>query len=160
MNGKRRRNSWGSPKNKLSDCFRWELPLRNSTACMRAMAAKKRQRLARGVSSTSSRPKAKSSAGPSKTECTPPTPLEERMYGKKTARLKLSRQICFSELMAAEIRARAERGFRSIEDEIRSEEHTSELQSPDHLVCRLLLEKKKKTLHIECVIYESCAVAA
>src|SRR5207244_11993986 len=28
--------------------------------------------------------------------------------------------------------------------EIRSEEHTSELQSPDHLVCRLLLEKKKE----------------
>src|SRR5258708_9478564 len=27
---------------------------------------------------------------------------------------------------------------------IRSEEHTSELQSPDHLVCRLLLEKKKR----------------
>src|SRR5258708_27131647 len=35
----------------------------------------------------------------------------------------------------------------------RSEEHTSELQSPDHLVCRLLLEKKqqpqiRKTFHI------------
>src|SRR5258708_26120978 len=29
----------------------------------------------------------------------------------------------------------------------RSEEHTSELQSPDHLVCRLLLEKKKKITH-------------
>src|SRR5258708_14667824 len=29
------------------------------------------------------------------------------------------------------------------EDVMRSEEHTSELQSPDHLVCRLLLEKKK-----------------
>src|SRR5947208_12119493 len=28
-------------------------------------------------------------------------------------------------------------------DQVRSEEHTSELQSPDHLVCRLLLEKKK-----------------
>src|SRR5207244_7642286 len=28
----------------------------------------------------------------------------------------------------------------------RSEEHTSELQSPDHLVCRLLLEKKKKRI--------------
>src|SRR5258708_14425423 len=28
----------------------------------------------------------------------------------------------------------------------RSEEHTSELQSPDHLVCRLLLEKKKPPL--------------
>src|SRR5258708_26546220 len=27
----------------------------------------------------------------------------------------------------------------------RSEEHTSELQSPDHLVCRLLLEKKNIT---------------
>src|SRR5258708_33349129 len=26
---------------------------------------------------------------------------------------------------------------------MRSEEHTSELQSPDHIVCRLLLEKKK-----------------
>src|SRR5947208_13494710 len=29
----------------------------------------------------------------------------------------------------------------------RSEEHTSELQSPDHLVCRLLLEKKKKKIY-------------
>src|SRR5258708_13531859 len=28
----------------------------------------------------------------------------------------------------------------------RSEEHTSELQSPDHLVCRLLLEKKKSDI--------------
>src|SRR5258708_20169291 len=39
--------------------------------------------------------------------------------------------------------------FKSEVDEViclrtpRSEEHTSELQSPDHLVCRLLLEKKK-----------------
>ena len=31
-----------------------------------------------------------------------------------------------------------------VENVKRSEEHTSELQSPDHLVCRLLLEKKKK----------------
>ena len=31
----------------------------------------------------------------------------------------------------------------------RSEEHTSELQSPDHLVCRLLLEKKKKNKKIK-----------
>src|SRR5438876_4820856 len=29
-------------------------------------------------------------------------------------------------------------------DEVRSEEHTSELQSPVHFVCRLLLEKKKR----------------
>src|SRR5207244_8738142 len=31
---------------------------------------------------------------------------------------------------------------RAAGDDHRSEEHTSELQSPDHLVCRLLLEKK------------------
>src|SRR5256885_2658187 len=33
---------------------------------------------------------------------------------------------------------------RRTRDEARSEEHTSELQSPCNLVCRLLLEKKKK----------------
>src|SRR5258708_35810166 len=32
--------------------------------------------------------------------------------------------------------------------ERRSEEHTSELQSPDHLVCRLLLEKKKNKTNV------------
>src|SRR5256885_5083663 len=32
----------------------------------------------------------------------------------------------------------------------RSEEHTSELQSPCNLVCRLLLEKKKKTRYLPC----------
>src|SRR6266487_6027356 len=32
----------------------------------------------------------------------------------------------------------------AVPSECRSEEHTSELQSPVHLVCRLLLEKKKK----------------
>src|SRR5258708_23133790 len=32
----------------------------------------------------------------------------------------------------------------------RSEEHTSELQSPDHLVCRLLLEKKNKIMFSMC----------
>src|SRR5258708_21829181 len=31
----------------------------------------------------------------------------------------------------------------------RSEEHTSELQSPDHLVCRLLLEKKKNNIYTQ-----------
>src|SRR3989454_9224931 len=31
-----------------------------------------------------------------------------------------------------------------VEGQLRSEEHTSELQSPCNLVCRLLLEKKKK----------------
>src|SRR5258708_14371769 len=36
-------------------------------------------------------------------------------------------------------------GERTHDRRERSEEHTSELQSPDHLVCRLLLEKKKNT---------------
>src|SRR5258708_11708556 len=36
----------------------------------------------------------------------------------------------------------------------RSEEHTSELQSPDHLVCRLLLEKKKKKVRLEHVAHD------
>src|SRR5256885_4964935 len=40
---------------------------------------------------------------------------------------------------------RGERGV--IGDAARSEEHTSELQSPCNLVCRLLLEKKKTQLH-------------
>src|SRR5258708_17269666 len=36
-------------------------------------------------------------------------------------------------------------GTTTVAGTLRSEEHTSELQSPDHLVCRLLLEKKKTT---------------
>src|SRR2546426_1417091 len=36
-----------------------------------------------------------------------------------------------------------------VQDEQRSEEHTSEIQSPCNLVCRLLLEKKKKKEHIQ-----------
>src|SRR5258708_28349970 len=39
----------------------------------------------------------------------------------------------------------------------RSEEHTSELQSPDHLVCRLLLEKKKKKLSVTSTSRKHCA---
>src|SRR5215216_1802904 len=39
------------------------------------------------------------------------------------------------------------RADRTIISTARSEEHTSELQSPDHLVCRLLLEKKKQQTH-------------
>src|SRR2546426_7554066 len=54
------------------------------------------------------------------------------------------------------LRSHFERGARNVETasafsylaelltEFRSEEHTSELQSPCNLVCRLLLEKKKK----------------
>src|SRR5258708_26835540 len=42
----------------------------------------------------------------------------------------------------------------------RSEEHTSELQSPDHLVCRLLLEKKKKNSRINSTIEQTpCTIS-
>src|SRR3712207_8225021 len=43
----------------------------------------------------------------------------------------------------AAVRAQAREGHRRAAG--RSEEHTSELQSRQYLVCRLLLEKKKKT---------------
>src|SRR4051794_41539451 len=49
----------------------------------------------------------------------------------------------------------ARRGAPALSRGNRSEEHTSELQSPVHLVCRLLLEKKKKTT---CTTQRPCAL--
>src|SRR5439155_24380606 len=46
------------------------------------------------------------------------------------------------------ITSRGGRGTHSLRALTRSEEHTSELQSRGHLVCRLLLEKKKMKRHI------------
>src|SRR2546430_11829706 len=43
--------------------------------------------------------------------------------------------------------AREGGGIAGFDQELRSEEHTSELQSQSNLVCRLLLEKKKKGKH-------------
>ena len=48
-----------------------------------------------------------------------------------------------SMITARRKQAEAERKNKQLMDEARSEEHTSELQSPMYLVCRLLLEKKK-----------------
>src|SRR5258705_2852994 len=50
-----------------------------------------------------------------------------------------------AERAARAIYARAFRPHLQLDLGLRSEEHTSELQSLRHLVCRLLLEKKKKT---------------
>src|SRR5258707_9252675 len=47
-------------------------------------------------------------------------------------------------VQAACTRCRIEDDFERAKGEVRSEEHTSELQSRQYLVCRLLLEKKKK----------------
>src|SRR5258708_30621224 len=52
---------------------------------------------------------------------------------------KISGHHCF-----AKLRMSPHARFRKLKMS-RSEEHTSELQSPDHLVCRLLLEKQKST---------------
>src|SRR5438876_3741508 len=52
-----------------------------------------------------------------------------------------ARSGCFSTLACRAIERMIIRGVRR--EWKRSEEHTSELQSPVHLVCRLLLEKKK-----------------
>src|SRR5258708_22683454 len=51
----------------------------------------------------------------------------------------------FSETFTGQDKPRSKQSFEKEDDrrDSRSEEHTSELQSPDHLVCRLLLEKKK-----------------
>src|SRR3712207_8932397 len=61
---------------------------------------------------------------------------EERKIAEEDARRRASREgIERAEREAAEARKREER----------SEEHTSELQSRQYLVCRLLLEKKRYT---------------
>src|SRR5690625_4348964 len=46
-----------------------------------------------------------------------------------------------------------ELGFDIVRFKTRSEEHTSELQSRGHLVCRLLLEKKKRYFSILFIVY-------
>src|SRR5258708_19101719 len=46
---------------------------------------------------------------------------------------------------------------RAVRPDSRSEEHTSELQSPDHLVCRLLLEKKKNILRSQMLYAPTCS---
>src|SRR5690606_41040810 len=47
----------------------------------------------------------------------------------------------------------------AIDDVVRSEEHTSELQSRENLVCRLLLEKKKKQINEpNCVINKTTEI--
>src|SRR5437764_10464052 len=55
------------------------------------------------------------------------------------------RQTCIGTLPLGEV----------VEHDVRSEEHTSELQSPMYLVCRLLLEKKKKKKENKKTKYEN-----
>src|SRR5689334_24656277 len=64
-------------------------------------------------------------------------PAEKAFGGRVEIRLK-NGKIISDELAVANAHPLGARPF------VRSEEHTSELQSQFHLVCRLLLEKKKK----------------
>src|SRR5437899_10268082 len=58
--------------------------------------------------------------------------------------LPISREGEGGEPRREQVHLPGERGHAGERDDSRSEEHTSELQSLRHLVCRLLLEKKKK----------------
>src|SRR5690348_17803078 len=60
---------------------------------------------------------------------------------------RVDRAAAEDDLGGARLLERALAGAVLDPDRPRSEEHTSELQSPVHLVCRLLLEKKKPILH-------------
>src|SRR3712207_8275850 len=78
------------------------------------------------------------------------------VWRARVAMLRLGDEL--AKLLAARLRSRMEFGgtcdrvARRIVDG-RSEEHTSELQSRQYLVCRLLLEKKKNTLVYSCQSY-------
>src|SRR4051794_41493745 len=59
-----------------------------------------------------------------------------------TTLFRSDRELVVGLCVVAQVLERQERELRQLR--LRSEEHTSELQSPVHLVCRLLLEKKKR----------------
>src|SRR5207244_9177831 len=67
--------------------------------------------------------------------------LQEREAQARDA--SRDRRLTIAGLWIAALALLANVGLKLVE-QLRSEEHTSELQSPDHLVCRLLLEKKKQ----------------
>src|SRR5256886_11111816 len=58
----------------------------------------------------------------------------------------------FLQLAGVPRTADQDRALREVDDDERSEEHTSELQSQSNLVCRLLLEKKKIQLELEAAV--------
>src|SRR5437764_7125919 len=72
-------------------------------------------------------------------------PLGVGLGSSAAARLAASALTEPWDLKSHIIDAGAEEGHLDNVDDVRSEEHTSELQSPMYLVCRLLLEKKKRT---------------
>src|SRR5690625_6951788 len=72
--------------------------------------------------------------------------LVEKGYANVSMRQIANKINCSHGAIYYHFKNKAELFYALVEDHfsIRSEEHTSELQSRGHLVCRLLLEKKKK----------------
>src|SRR3712207_8399694 len=70
------------------------------------------------------------------------TPSRWRHCGRSTSTSSRGSTCCLGGLMSPLIVLHS-----VVAAAARSEEHTSELQSRQYLVCRLLLEKKKKNLH-------------
>src|SRR5690349_23469319 len=70
---------------------------------------------------------------------------------RRSSDLALTTGISLGKSACSGARRRISRHVPSPERKIRSEEHTSELQSRRDLVCRLLLEKKKQTPSYRCV---------
>src|SRR5438552_14995262 len=83
----------------------------------------------------------------------PYTTLFRSRLGQRTKRKgRLDQRYGRGHHHAAEPERASESVGRGLALDSRSEEHTSELQSPDHLVCRLLLEKKNKNIELHNLI--------
>src|SRR5258708_26521587 len=83
----------------------------------------------------------------------PYTTLFRSLGGHLAGRLRAEARYQLADRRRGDDVARRERLPLPLGRDDRSEEHTSELQSPDHLVCRLLLEKKKNTCATELAMY-------
>src|SRR3712207_8496248 len=75
--------------------------------------------------------------------------VREMAKSPGAARISRDRRLQFAADLAASMYRRGN---------ARSEEHTSELQSRQYLVCRLLLEKKNKTPMLKCLIFPSLRI--
>src|SRR3712207_8260105 len=78
----------------------------------------------------------------------PYTTLFRSKDDDEVARIRAAAQLADRALRDVLERGLAGRTEREVALDLRSEEHTSELQSRQYLVCRLLLEKKTERVHI------------
>src|SRR2546426_8963037 len=86
----------------------------------------------------------------------PYTTLFRSTVPEVAQRLRVKTRFVYAHRKALGGVALSKRALRFPETAVRSEEHTSELQSPCNLVCRLLLEKKKKKMSFTSYITDIC----